>query len=97
MKFLICIAGPAKGQKYPLTEPETLIGRKVAQGIRLEDTKASSQHCRIILTSVGAEIEDLQSSNGTFINGARIKRIELQSGDRLVIGAHVLEFREDRP
>ena len=65
-------------------------------GVRINDTKVSRQHARI-RTLVDAEtkkteyvLTDLDSRNGTFINGQKITLEVLQNGDKIMIGEHIL-------
>ena len=94
MITLRCIAGSAKGHDFPFLGGELVLGRKADPGLKLEDAKASGRHC--LLRAEGAEVyvEDLKSANGTYVNGARISRVRLEAGDRLVVGNHVFEVRE---
>jgi pSer/pThr/pTyr-binding forkhead associated (FHA) protein len=75
------------------------IGRDPEAGLVLADDQlVSFRHARVTPTHDGLILEDLGSSNGTFVNGARIKEpTVLRFGDRLVIGATQLEVRQAMP
>jgi DNA-binding winged helix-turn-helix (wHTH) protein len=66
---------------------ETLIGRDPASGIWLNVPSVSGRHARIVVRGQTATIEDLKSTNGTFVRGARIReRTELRHGDSVHLG-----------
>lgn len=73
----------------------TIVGRDATSGIRLEhDEFASARHARIEPRSDGAWVDDLGSTNGTFVNGNRLKRAQLaQAGDVIKIGATELQVQ----
>jgi phosphoserine phosphatase RsbU/P len=73
-------------QVYPITTPETLIGRKSDMDIVLSNPNISRKHARILLSPGGAVVEDLESTHGTFVNGQRIERRQLVDGDQLELG-----------
>jgi pSer/pThr/pTyr-binding forkhead associated (FHA) protein len=82
------LAGPGlrKGSKISVTEP-TIIGREADSGIQLgDDDFASAQHARIDLRSDGVWVEDLGSTNGTFVNDQRVTAERLQPGDVVKVG-----------
>ncbi len=71
-----------------------VIGRAAECQVCLEDEFASHLHSRISLSQGGYLIEDLGSTNGTYVNGRKINYpVELRNGDRIKIGKTILEFR----
>ena len=62
------------------------IGRAPASDFRVEAALVSRLHCRLTAGSAELEVVDLESTNGTFVNGARVDRALLKSGDRLSVG-----------
>ena len=85
------VSGPNAGRSYKLGAKTTL-GRSRENDIRLEESEASRQHAVLTLAGGGVTIQDLGSTNGTMVNGARIsQRVALQPGDRVQIGGTVLE------
>jgi two-component system cell cycle response regulator len=87
---LTVISGPSAGRAFSVREGETLIGRGKEAHVRVDDPGASRVHARIALD--GDEhyvLEDMRSTNGTFVQGLRVDRSPLQSGDRIHIGPHV--------
>lgn len=93
--FLKILASPDNkrdGEKFPLANGETIVGRKAPPAkIELNGTKVSKQHCTFIVTGNALKVEDLKSANGLFVNGARTSSTMLKMKDRLVIGEFVLE------
>jgi HD-GYP domain-containing protein (c-di-GMP phosphodiesterase class II)/pSer/pThr/pTyr-binding forkhead associated (FHA) protein len=87
------LTGPFQGQKHRFHSRAT-IGRKSDNLVCLLDAKASRTHARIYATKEGFLIEDLESSNGTYINGNKIESILLKSGDKIRIGFTELCFLE---
>jgi hypothetical protein len=81
---LSVVEGPQAGQNFNVTLPCDL-GRKGCD-ITIKDQKVSKKHVRIKEIGSKIIIEDLKSTNGTFVNNERIIAIELQSGDLIAIG-----------
>lgn len=82
-------------ETYELTEKITTLGRTPANTIQIQDTSASRKHCMIKIESDHYILRDLQSGNGTQVNGERIKDHYLEDGDRIQIGTTVLKFFGD--
>jgi len=65
-----------------------IVGRAVGSDVRLDDRQASRSHARITIDETGASVEDLQTVNGTLVNGKEVKaRQQLQPGDTVQFGA----------
>ncbi|HXH05540.1 MAG TPA: FHA domain-containing protein [Vicinamibacterales bacterium] len=62
------------------------IGRAARADFIVDAALVSRLHCRLTATRDGVEVEDLRSTNGTFVNGARVTRATLAPGDVLGIG-----------
>jgi diguanylate cyclase (GGDEF)-like protein len=89
--LLTVVGGPSTGRVHPVRETETIIGRGKESHVRLDDAGASRAHARIVLTAEGRYVvEDLNSTNGTFVGGRRVVREELASGDRIHIGPNII-------
>lgn len=71
-----------------------LLGRTSACDVVVRDGKASRRHARLIVEAGVVEIEDLDSSNGTLLNGKPVTRRMLRDGDRIDIGKTGIVFRE---
>ena len=103
---LIAISGSRKGTVFALAEPEIAVGRDAANAICLNELSVSRRHSLIKVeadpqavpgseTNVEAKqftILDLDSHNGTFVNGVPIKEQVLADGDQIAIGDAVLLF-----
>jgi predicted component of type VI protein secretion system len=74
MRTLKVTSGPAKGQSAEI-ERELVVGREDADFVIAEDTEVSRRHAAIRPTESGIEVEDLGSTNGTFVNGERIEGV----------------------
>lgn len=73
-----------------------VVGRLTSCDICLEDKSASRQHAAFVAEGAGWAIEDLGSTNGTTLNGARISRERLREGDHITIGLTDLVYHEPR-
>jgi pSer/pThr/pTyr-binding forkhead associated (FHA) protein len=74
--------------------PSVVVGRDPACEVRLEDTYASQQHARVFAKQDSWYVEDLGSTNGTFVNDQKLAAPALvQPGDRIRVGTTVLELR----
>ena len=91
--WLHIVRGKERGRRFELsaTEP-TRIGRDKTNLIRLSDSEASRCHAEISVLPGGAFIRDLESSNGTYLNGQAIDRATLKNGDQIDIGQSTLIF-----
>lgn len=83
-----------KGRELRIREGETIIGRDQALQACIDDPTVSRNHAAIVCTADTATIRDLDSKNGTFVEGVRIgDAIELHDGDTVVIGSVEGMFR----
>ena len=69
------------------------IGRNDDNDVIVNDGRVSRHHARIVAEGSGFAIEDLQSSNGTFVDGATVDRARVKPGSSVVVGETVLEIR----
>ncbi|NDJ62019.1 MAG: FHA domain-containing protein [Chloroflexi bacterium] len=93
---LMMTQGPALGHVYMLSEPTVSLGRDLNNDIVVQDPEISRQHLRLYRTPQGYLVEDLHSTNGTFINGERLKQPHLlQADDVIRMGTRVqLQFMQ---
>jgi DNA-binding winged helix-turn-helix (wHTH) protein len=78
----------------PLVEGENVIGRGDDCHVRIQSTKVSRRHARILVAAGQATLEDLGSKNGTFVGARAVgSPIRLAEGDEILVGAAVLRFR----
>ena len=86
------ISGKYQGGEFPLGEgQEIVIGRSSELDMVLVEEMVSRKHARIALTDGVINIEDLGSTNGTFVNGEKVERGTLHEGDRVLIGTNILK------
>jgi len=92
---LVCVSGPGLGRAYPVSKSSVTIGRSNAD-INISEGEVSRRHAKLSSISNGAfQLEDLQSSNGTLLNGTRITRpATVAVGDRIQVGRTVLVFTQ---
>lgn len=91
--YLILLAGNDVGNIFKLEQGETTLGRSPQTEIRLLDDSISRRHARLVLDGMRIDVEDLGSSNGTFVNGERITRMTLEDGDKIRVGdTTILKF-----
>jgi two-component system NtrC family sensor kinase len=84
--ILTVTEGPDKGQVFKLRSERITIGRDPMCDIRLNDMQVSRQHAGITLSEAVCEILDMNSSNGTMVNGRVIVRHPLAEGDVVLLG-----------
>ncbi len=95
MKVTLNLRYKSKVQEHVLKMGATMVlGRSSKCDLRTEDEKTSSRHCRLNLKHNGLEIADLDSKNGTYLNGIRIEQSELFLGDELKIGDTIVTLEE---
>jgi pSer/pThr/pTyr-binding forkhead associated (FHA) protein len=71
---------------FVITQKETTIGRHDSNDIPIPEQTVTGKHAKILLENGTLTIVDLGSTNGTFVNGVRIRSQELKSGDRFRLG-----------
>lgn len=88
------VEGDKKGKTFTLNE-ELIIGRGEKCRLVLDDTYVSTVHARIFANGERYMLEDLGSTNGTYLNRKRVTSpMELRRGDQVKIGKTVLEMRK---
>jgi diguanylate cyclase (GGDEF)-like protein len=90
--FLVVIAGPRLGHRVLLGEETLDIGRGVGCGFQLDLDSVSRLHARIRWDGGRHFIEDLRSTNGTYVNENKVKEQPLADGDRVGIGKVLLKY-----
>jgi hypothetical protein len=91
---LVIRNGGFDGMRYELTAGETLIGRNPTTDITLLDEGISREHALLLFDDETGSfgIEDLQSTNGTKVNGKRVRSSLLAHGDEIQVGHTLFEF-----
>src|SRR6185503_9279212 len=86
------ISGKYQGGEFPLEEgKEIVVGRSSDLDMVLVEEMVSRRHARIRMAGGIISIEDLGSTNGTFVNGEKIQKAQLKEGDRVLIGTSILK------
>ena len=83
---LVVAKGKTAVKEIPLLDGTTIIGRRNDCGLRIPSPLVSRQHCELVRSADGLSVKDLGSSNGTFVNGSKVKQKELKTGDTLGVG-----------
>src|SRR6201996_2202152 len=81
--------------EYNMNKERYTIGRLPDNDIRIDNGAVSGHHSLIINILNDSFLEDLNSTNGTYVNGKLIKKHALQHGDIITVGHHQLRFAED--
>jgi pSer/pThr/pTyr-binding forkhead associated (FHA) protein len=85
------ISGKYQGGEFPISgDKDIFIGRANDLEVVLVEDMVSRKHARVSLQGDVLSIEDLGSTNGTFVNGEKIKRARLKEGDRVLIGTSII-------
>jgi len=92
MAHLVILDGPDAFKRVPLEKDKTVLGRADSVDLTIPDRNASSSHCRIERTPQGFRVLDLESQNGTWLNGRRVRRHDLKAGDVISVGTTEIRF-----
>lgn len=88
-------SGPVPGKTFLLEQIETTLGRDLANDIPISDPEVSRRHARLFIRDDNVFVEDLGSTNGTFLNGERIASPQqLRKGDVITFGESVVMVYE---
>ncbi len=92
LAVLLVMTGPSTGQTiYLETKDHWVIGRGTGCDIVLQENSVSRQHCDVIFDPKGHWlVKDLKSSNGTRVNGQKISKHVLESGDKIQLGSSII-------
>jgi len=91
----VVVTGPDKvAREFELTREMTL-GRHASNEIQINEEKASRRHCRFRPANGAVIVEDLDSSNGTKVNGRKVAQQALKHGDTILIGQHTIAFMDE--
>ena len=87
------ISGKYQGGEFPLKmNREIIIGRSSDLDMVLVEDMVSRKHAKISTNQGEVTIEDLGSTNGTFVNGEKVKNVSLSEGDRILVGTSIIKL-----
>ena len=95
-KLILSVDGTVL-KEVSLNKERTMLGRKPHNDIQVDNLAVSGEHAAIITILNDSFIEDLNSTNGTLVNGKPIKKHFLQNNDVIEIGKHKLKYFNDAP
>jgi len=83
---LLVLSGPLKDSTISLSEGEVTVGRDASNGIAVVDPSVSRKHCLVSWNEGRFRVRDLDSRNGTLVNGNGIEEQWLEHGDQIATG-----------
>ena len=89
---LVLIVGPGKGKRFSLKGTTLTLGRTPENNIAVDDSTVSSGHARLVSKGGDWQLEDIGSTNGTFVNDEKISSRRLKNGDLVRLGKVVFRF-----
>jgi transcriptional regulator with GAF, ATPase, and Fis domain len=92
---LVVLSGPLKDSTIPLREGEITIGREASNGIAVTDPSVSRKHCRLSSQGGRFRVQDLESRNGTQVNGNGVDEQWLTHGDEIAAGDSAFLYLEE--
>ncbi|HCE29632.1 MAG TPA: FHA domain-containing protein, partial [Comamonadaceae bacterium] len=90
-KMIVSIDGVVI-KEVQLTKERTMLGRRPYNDIVIDNLAVSGEHAVMHMTEHEVEVEDLGSTNGTYVNGKAIKRQVLRNGDTIEVGKYKIRF-----
>jgi hypothetical protein len=97
LAYVILYNGEKPLKVFVLTRPTSVIGRLDESEIKVDDVSVSGRHAQIVSRNNAFEIEDLGSTNGTFVEGRQVERATLRNGDHVTVGSAEFMFLLERP
>jgi pSer/pThr/pTyr-binding forkhead associated (FHA) protein len=90
---LVVVRGALAGEEHSVDREKLVIGRGPGADVAFDDDQISAHHAALEFTGEAFRIQDLGSTNGTFVNGKPVQARELAAGDRIELGRHLLQLR----
>lgn len=90
---LTVVQADGRMRDVPIRRERTVVGRKPECNIRIPVSSVSREHCEIVMQGESLTIRDLGSSNGTYVNRARVQESTLGAGDLVAVGPAVFVVR----
>ncbi len=89
---LVLIQEDGSRRSFPLNSSEVQIGRSSKNDISFTEKSVSRKHCKLSQNGENWLIEDLSSTNGTYVNGAKVEKEKLKGGEKIKLGRLELEL-----
>ena len=80
---------------HELVKPKMVVGREAGCDIHIDNLGISRNHCAFVNKGEAFLVQDLGSSNGTYVNGLKITERFLNDGDEIIIGKYTLKFKNE--
>lgn len=97
MVKLVVLSSGMAGRTHELNVEKTTIGRLEDNTLPIAEPSVSSHHCEIIVQGSDVKVKDLNSTNGTFVNGEKVSEATLKHGQVLRLGQVELRLESDAP
>lgn len=92
MEFKLEFTQSDEKKAFYLSKDEVTAGKLPGNDLQIEDKTISRYHCKFVKTSKGYKLVDLKSTNGSYVNGQKIREKELAAGDNIALGRTILKF-----
>jgi transcriptional regulator with GAF, ATPase, and Fis domain len=89
---LLIISGPLQGREFVVNHDTFTIGSGTHNNLTIDDSTVSKRHCEIVVEETGYQIRDLQSTNGTLVQGVRVSSAHLAPGSEIQLGKSRIVF-----
>ena len=90
---LITTSSSGEKSEHPLTKETITIGRKPNNDISIDNLSVSGRHAQVITILDDSFLEDLGSTNGTYVNGKLVKKHALENGDNITLGKFQISYQ----
>ena len=90
-KVMVSFSGEPVGE-YPLDKPASIVGRDATCEIQIDNLGVSRAHCQFVNRGDSFIVQDMNSANGTYVNGQKVGEHYLKDGDEVLVGKFMLKF-----
>src|SRR5690242_19170329 len=87
---LVVVDGPDRGKRVRVAQGTARIGSGAGNALCLADPTVSRLHCEVSISPAGVTLRDRGSTNGTFLEGRRVRDVDLTNGSLICLGATTL-------
>src|SRR5688572_19659497 len=95
MASVTVIFGGQEQQTFQLDKPKMVVGREPTCEIHIDNLGISRTHCAFVNKNDAFVVQDLGSSNGTYVNGRKVNEHFLNDADEVIIGKYTLKFKNE--